>query len=347
MESGNIYSTFTKSYEETVTDSDIPSAPVREGYTFTGWNTIQSGQALLEDLDVVACWNVNEYPMYILIEKGNGMSDLWDIPYGDALADSMPEDPDNIEGYEFTGWKYYKADQYGDPTQEEYTGGTMPAFAIVAVGEMESTCAKLVPADESSTAVIERTDEEGFAAVETYNSGILDGSDPLPYAVYSKRAPNDEIYGEYRHYDENSVEYDSWFVYGLKEYTTPEQLNEFIKVSHGGHYELSGNIGEYVGTGTIIKVYDRNNRFVEQFRVVIYGDLDNSGSATSSDTNIAIFESKKPSWSKGTDDENIPYLFRAANIDQSPSFSSSDANLMIMCNKNKAYIDQTTGLAHT
>ena len=212
----------------------------------------------------------------------------------------------------------------------------------VTVNEPESIL-KIMP-KEGTSLIIERCDVNDNSIIETKRQEIINGTEELPYGVSQAISANDSDYSQYPKYSEDASEYDSWFIYGIEQYTTPEALKELIEVGEGSCV-ISNVQGEFVGTGSIVKIFDKNGNFVEQFRVVLYGDLDNSGSITSSDTNIAIQESKNPSWSKASG-ERVPYMFRAANVDQSPSFSSSDANFLIMCNKNKAYIDQVTGRAY-
>jgi hypothetical protein len=235
----------------------------------------------------------------------------------------------SFDGYTFEGWDTVIPAQAGNDNLVFRAKWAVP---------------KLIPdlsTENSKNLVIERINNSGQAFAETGNNGVLSGTKPLPQGVTLSEKPFSSSYGDYQ--TGSDADYDSWFIYGVDQYTTPEELKALIKVSAGGHCEITNCAGTYVGTGTIVKVFDSNDNLVEQFRVVVYGDLDNSGSVTSSDTNIAIQESKKPSWSKASGDR-VEYMFRAANVDQSISFSSSDANLLIMCNKNKAEIDQVSGM---
>ena len=97
-----------------------------------------------------------------------------------------------------------------------------------------------------------------------------------------------------------------------------------------------------IGTGTVVKVYSSNNVFAEQFVIVIYGDLDGSGVVTTSDSNMALLETNSPSWA-----DSVSYMFRAANLDQSSAFSTTDVNWFNLVVNNLANIDQVTGRAYS
>jgi uncharacterized repeat protein (TIGR02543 family) len=300
-----------------------------------------------EDKDIIATYATTATYDYRVVEyNDNGRTVPVDTnKYNSGDSATILYNPVSTRtNYVFLGWSTDK--QATEPMYE--VGQDIKALIgdedliLYAVWQKISsgTIDKLMPAT-SSKIMIERRDSNGNAVVETNNPD----STELPYGVTALIAADDTDYGDYVTYAEDSPEYDSWFIYGIDQYTTPDELKAQLSTG-SGDCVISNCQGSYVGTGTIVKVFDENGNFVEQFRVVIYGDLDNSGSVTSSDTNIAIQESKKPSWSKASD-ERVPYMFRAANVDQSLSFSSSDANLLIMCNKNKAEIDQTAGLVKT
>ena len=198
------------------------------------------------------------------------------------------------------------------------------------INEIDEPVVKLVPVNENSTAMIERG-----GVVETYNERILDQTRedklPLPRNVSAVRATEDE-YG-YATYDEDAKEYDSWYIYGLRVGTRSAALAgdnndifDFVKVTNGGRMEILSETGETprrnVGTGTIIKVYDTKGTpddntddvFVEQFRVVIYGDLTFDGNVNVADSTKIDTELDYRDWSLNNPEKRVPYLFRAADI---------------------------------
>ena len=341
----------------TATYNSGKTATVSSGFTCspTTLNTAGTQKITVTYSGKTASFNVtvNAIPTYTVTFAMNGGS-FETVPAGlvsdgenysytaqEGSPVAKPSSDPVKEQYVFLGW--FTDDGCTNPVN--WTGFTVPqSGAVVYAGWEKAQVPKLMPA-QGSTLMIERRDTNGNAVVETENQNVLDGTEPLPNGVSKAEEAYNTDYNEYPHYPEDSKEYDSWFIYGIEPYTTPDELVALIG-SEEYNCVISNVTGSYVGTGTIVKIFDKNGNFIEQFRVVIYGDLDNSGSVTSSDTNIAIQESKRPSWSKASEEDRVPYMYRAANVDQSTSFSSSDANLLIMCNKNKAEIDQATGKAN-
>ena len=237
-------------------------------------------------------------------------------------AADMPADPSGaaIEGNTFEGWN---PDIVGQTLTEN-------TDVIAILTPVQAGVVKLVPINENSTAMIERG-----GVVETYNERILDQTRedklPLPRNVSAVRATEDE-YG-YATYDEDAKEYDSWYIYGLRVGTRSAALAgdnndifDFVKVTNGGRMEILSETGgtprRNVGTGTIIKVYDTKGTpddntddvFVEQFRVVIYGDLTFDGNVNVADSTKIDTELDYRDWSLNNPEKRVPYLFRAADI---------------------------------
>ena len=320
--------------------------PAKSGYAFLGWADSANATSaqysaggtynLTANKTIYAVWQ----QLYTLSFDANSGQRAPANMLGNGEI-TLPSVVPVRSGYVFDGWSLSGAALYRPGSSFNLTTDTTltAIWSVNSQPAVQGPETKLVPA--TSNIIIER---DGVA--ETRNQEVCNGIHELPNGAQPATVCEEagELY-DYNTYAEDSPEYDSWFIYGIEPYTTPEQLEAMISIGDGGYCVISNVTGRYVGTGTIVKIFDKNNSFVEQFRVVIYGDLDNSGSVTSSDTNIAIQESKRPSWSKASDADRVPYMYRAANVDQSTSFSSSDANLLIMCNKNKAIIDPVSGKA--
>ena len=191
-----------------------------------------------------------------------------------------------------------------------------------------------MPTSESSTAMIERDQ-----TIETYNSLT---SDEIPETATSAVTPFDNTYGSY-----SSTDYTNWFVSGLTTGMLPADLDNYISVTGGGTYQVSNlSVNGRVGTGTIIKVYDKNNSFVEQFYVVIYGDIDGNGRITSADVTEAESElSDGRTWSKST--TLVPYLKKAADLDQNNHYTSGDCTAFEQYIEKAVKINQITGCYKT
>jgi len=351
-EAGEVYYSFTIPYNETVTAEMIPDDPVRTGHSFEGWEPDPTGMTITEDLEVTGSFSANEYKLYTIVPADRSQDDETEIPYGEIIAENMPDDPE-VEGYTFNGWTYYTSEL---ATEEYlYEGTTMPDYAIYAVADMEEIpaggVAKLMPvvtenADGTttpSTAMIERN-----KVVETYNAGILDGTMRLPTRNQLTAREADEEYYEYPQYAENATEYNSWYVYGLKTGLSKAALANYVTVTNGGYYVIEGAYRDRtIATGTVIKVYDKDDNFVEQFRVVIYGDIDGNGNITGTDAQKADKEVVTPTFSTRQGQAETPYLFRASDLDQNGNFTGTDDQRFNEAIPGIRVINQITGRAET
>lgn len=76
-----------------------PSAPVREGYTFQGWDKGLSN--ITEDTVITATYSVNTYTVKFVDENGDVIN-MQRVEYG--LEAKEPAEPDAPAGYAFVGW---------------------------------------------------------------------------------------------------------------------------------------------------------------------------------------------------------------------------------------------------
>ena len=191
----------------------------------------------------------------------------------------------------------------------------------------ERVAVKLVPTDENSTAMIERD-----GVVETWSTDLT----TTPFGVTEIKTPNAQAY--------SATEYDAYYVYGLKTRLTEAELAEYVKVQGDGHYEVTLSSMSAYGTGAIIKVIDNvTNETVEQFYIVIYGDINGDAIVTTTDTNLYITEVKNTDWS-GTEGR-INYLVKAADLNKDGLVTSTDTSVVIDVVKETLAIDQKVGLA--
>ncbi|MCR5149612.1 MAG: InlB B-repeat-containing protein, partial [Clostridiales bacterium] len=183
---------------------------------------------------------------------------------------------------------------------------------------------KLIPTI-GSTAMIERS-KGSVKAVETYNQLT---AKQLCYGVSIENvfAPFSDVYGDY----ETADNFESWFVYGLKVGMTVAEMSSFVEVTGEGRFEVLNLKGEVitsgkVGTGYIVKVYDNLGTFVEQFRVVIFGDEDGKANVNTTDIANLRNEFTTRAWSV-KDDPNkfVAYKFRAMDSDQKGNINTTDA----------------------
>ncbi|MDY5872606.1 MAG: leucine-rich repeat protein, partial [Candidatus Methanomethylophilaceae archaeon] len=87
---------------------DVPRDPVREGYTFAGWDVTIPDVMPLKDTIVTAKWNINSYAVtFILDGEVYGTPTL--VEYGTEII--LPKTPskatDRVYTYKFSGWEGY------------------------------------------------------------------------------------------------------------------------------------------------------------------------------------------------------------------------------------------------
>ncbi len=91
-----------------------PEAPVKEGYSFTGWQNVPETMPA-QDIEINGAYSINTYKA-VFIADGETVATL-DVEYNSAVT--APEAPAK-EGYTFTGWQNVPE--------------TMPAFDIEVLG---------------------------------------------------------------------------------------------------------------------------------------------------------------------------------------------------------------------
>lgn len=194
---------------------------------------------------------------------------------------------------------------------------------------------KLMP-KYGSTTVLER---DGIC-----ESWVIVDKEDYPYGVTKMRRPNYESYRD--NTSETAAEL-TFYIYGLDSYISANDgLDNYIEVLNG-YYTITYAYQSplYIGTGTIITVYDEEDNAVEKFVVVLYGDLDSSGSITSSDQNIALNESGGRTWSSSMG--RINYMVKAADLDQNGNFNNYDVQLFTdIVSYNDRYCNQIYGRAY-
>ena len=173
---------------------------------------------------------------------------------------------------------------------------------------------------------------ERNGAIESYNDGYTVSADPIEVAE-----------GE---------TFDKYLIYGLKiglrdTALATEKSTTWVEVQGDGYTTVTPVASGRLGTGTVVAVYDRNGTadkaddiLVEQFYVVIFGDVDGNA-RYSVDDRIAIKdEVASPNWSSVR--TRVEYLFRAANLDGNRRLTIDDGVLVASVVAG-ASLDQVTG----
>ena len=304
--------------------------PTREGYDFGGWATADDPETPVTDFgtmgvgdrEYVAIWTKSSFKItFYNYKPADGGPNAPTVKYALATADykygetiDFPTDP-SFDYYIFLGWSETEGDSTNLITSADTI--TMPAHDYNLYAVYEKVKVMLIPKNDTCTTVIDR------------NGGTVDD------------------------YTDDS----EWYVYGLEEYLTENMLlDEYIDVQGDGRIEIipvDVNFGPYRGTGTIINVYDRNgtvettdDRFVESFRVIIFGDLNGDAIIRSVDSTIVDKEvSGLTSWHLDYSNEYCAYMVKAADVSKDTFITSVDATLIDRKVIGIATIDQVTGLA--
>lgn len=95
---GSAVSPITADYNTAIT---APAAPVKEGYTFLGWEPELPKTMPLDGMTVKAKWQINQYIIKFNCDGGSAVSDMTQ-DYGTAV--SAPDAPTKF-GYTFAGWE--------------------------------------------------------------------------------------------------------------------------------------------------------------------------------------------------------------------------------------------------
>ena len=96
LSDGQILSENTVDYSSQIT---VPASPVKEGYTFVGWDKEVPSSMPANDLSFTALWKVNQYKISFMID-GNVLEENL-LDYNSAIV--VPVSPEK-EGYTFVGW---------------------------------------------------------------------------------------------------------------------------------------------------------------------------------------------------------------------------------------------------
>ena len=94
---GSVIAPISQKYGTAVT---APENPIKEGYTFAGWDTEIPATMPAENMTIQARWTVNQYTITFDTDGGNAIASITQ-DYGTAIA--KPADPIKA-GYTFIGW---------------------------------------------------------------------------------------------------------------------------------------------------------------------------------------------------------------------------------------------------
>ena len=154
------------------TGAAAPADPIREGYTFTGWDVDFSN--VTSDLVVTAQYQINTYTVTFVDWDGTEIS-TQEVEHGSAAT--APADPER-EGYTFTGWDVDFTNVTGDLTvtaqyeqnaPSEYLKGDVNCDGLVDSADITLAAAYAMSAGSVS--------EQGVANGDMNGDGVLTAAD--------------------------------------------------------------------------------------------------------------------------------------------------------------------------
>ena len=227
---------------------------------------------------------------------------------------------------------------------------------------------KLVPVNEHSTATIERycdVDGENQTFIETYNNIICvncrllknngNNAEHHAYCMCDETTYTNYVNKDtYDYVSPKEKPYDEWYIYGIKENCTVEELfDDYVMVQGDGYATITTVTGNIASTGAIVKVYDKNGTettdddiFIEQFYVILFGDINCDGKIDNSDSKelerAMVHYGSWNWWSRRTP---VRYMWRAGDMDTCDMLIDvNDSACMIELLQGKFVLDQTNGM---
>ena len=321
----------TKNYGDTLT---APTQPTKPGYAFSGWYTEETLTNAFEfttmgdsDITLYAKFSITNNavnfvaPVRITATENYGKLDYVNATtvkstsadYGTVVSTIAPDSDPEIEYYTFKGWSTTP-----DGEVIDLAATTVPEGGATYYAVYERVAVLLIPNEaKDSTAVIDRAD----------------GGDGSGIGTFAPAKFNDQS---------------EWYVYGLQTNMTKRRFSNYLAVQGDGKMEIEQTDYGY-GTGTVITVIDNvTGEVVEQFHVVIFGDINGDSFADSADKDLCDAEaSTLTSWSKGRRTK-VFYKVKAADINSSTgesdgSIDSADTSVIDGASSFVLVIDQVTG----
>ena len=143
---------------------------------------------------------------------------------------------------------------------------------------------------------------------------------------------------------------DNWYICGIEPGTTLKDfINSYVRVQGDGRLEVISSYGAMVGTGTVVNVYDRHgtetvedDTLVEQFTVIVYGDVNGDSYINDTDETIVGVESiSLTRWQRcGGEEFNKLYVL-AGDCNKDGRINATDTSMIADGINGTTAIDQT------
>ena len=331
-----------------------PADPVKDGYTFAGWDPEVPATMPANDVEYTATWAEASYTVTYVVD---GTKTTETYKYGDTVTVKAAP---SVEGMTFDGWF---------DGETEYAAGstfTMPAKDLIIVADFSVGIYKVTYLDATgavfTTEMVRFGDEIPVPADAptkdhyefkgwniTYDSMPAEDIvvEPIFERVPVKLIPEAG--------STTVIDRDNFLIYGLQEYLNESILDKYLAVEGDGYYTIVPVSAGYYGTGAKVELYDNldTSAPIETYTIIVFGDINGDSLAQAIDSAYADDEQlMKTDWSEeqifnGTEwvaNPNYdPYKTMAADLNGDGIIDSIDATIIGDSSIGIVRINQVTG----
>ena len=312
----------------------------QEGKEFDAWTPAVPATMPAEDLEFTSTWKIVKYKLIYFI---NGEKEVYEYAVGETVT---PIENPSVPGMTFSGWNGTIPD-------------VMPAEDVIIVAKFEAAVFKVTFVDGDGNVFDEKAVKYGDAIIlpatnptKEYNvfKGWLDVPATMPakdITIYPdfERVPVRLVAAEG---STTIIDRETMIITGLTTKMNDAKKDKYLAVEGDGYYTITPAEGyegyDCYGTGAVVKVYDNADASapIEEFYIVIYGDVNGDSAVNSLDGSIIEAETLyETNWSRG-DSKDI-LMVMAADLNKDGKIKPNDKDSVINTSIGITKIDQVTG----